>query len=399
MALPRGAILVHLGPYKTGTTAIQTSLGTHREDLRSHGVLYPGSDHRQFRPGWALLGRSPRGVAPVPMSAWDEMVREVADSDASRVCISTEDLASATPEHVAKLAADLGPDRVHVAMVVRRLDKLMPSAWQQRVKSSNEALSYDEWLTEVLADPVPSRGPGHTFWFNHGVANILSRWSGSVPAERFVLVVADETDRNQQMRTFERLLDLPDGLLTPGPRDNSSLTFDRVELYRQVNRIFDDRGWDDTIRRKLCNQGMLNGLRAAPLDPRERPIPPLPDWAVDRVAELSERRVAEVVDCGAVVLGDPDALRMPPQEREVSGDGLPEAIGIETAAHAVEGLVEAALKLERSARRAGARSAKQELQQPQQPTIEDLSSRDLLREVARRQRRRFGRRSRGAVSR
>lgn len=395
MALPTGAILVHLGPYKTGTTAIQTSLGTHREDLRRHGVLYPGTDHRQFRPGWALLGRSPRGVAPVPMSAWDEMVQEVRHSDAARVCISTEDLASATPEHVAKLTADLGRDRVHVVVVVRRLDKLMPSAWQQRVKSSNEALSYDEWLTEVLARPAPVKGPGHTFWFNHGVANILARWSESVPPERFVLVVADEADRNQQMRTFERLLDLPEGLLTPGPRDNSSLTFDRVELYRQVNRIFDDRGWDDAVRRKLCNQGMLNGLRAAPVDPLERPIPPLPGWAADRVAELSDQRVAEVVHSGAVVLGDPETLRLPKREGVDSAAQRPEAIRIETAARAVEGLVEAALKLERSARRTGARSVKR---QPRSPNVADLSSRELLREVARRQRRRFGFRSRGSLS-
>lgn len=381
--LPVGSVLVHLGPYKTGTTAIQTSLGIHREDLGRHGVLYPGTHHRQFRPGWALLGRSPRGVAPVPMSAWDDMVEEIRSSDAERVCISTEDLASATPEQVSRLVADLGPDRVHVLMVVRRLDKLMPSAWQQRVKSSNEALSYEGWLRKVLADPPRTTGPGHTFWFNHSVANILGRWSASLPAERFVLLVADEADRNQQMRTFERLLGVPEGVLAPGPRDNSSLTLERIEFYRRVNELFDDRGWDDRLRRRLCNQGMLNGLRAAPVHEGEQSIPPMPRWAAERVSVLSDERVAEVTGSGAVVLGDAEALRVSVGEHDQEFGDWPETVQMETAAKAVEGVVEAALRLERSARKAGARQAKKSFTKP--PGIESVSSRELLRVVARRQ--------------
>ena len=388
-------MLVHLGPYKTGTTAIQTSLGIHREDLRRHGVLYPGTDHRQFRPGWALLGRSPRGVEPVPMSAWDEMVAEIRDSDLARVCISTEDLASAKPEHVARLAEDIGADRIRVLMTVRRLDKLLPSAWQQRVKSSNEALSSDEWLRTVLADEPPTKGPGHTFWFNHSVANIMERWSGSIPAEQFVLLVADESDRNQQMRTFEQLLDVPAETLTPGPRDNSSLTLDRIELLRRVNQIFDERGWDDSHRRRLSNQGMLNGLRAAAPDDRESPIPWLPLWAAERVAELSADRVEEVAGSGALVIGDPESLRFSVGEHHEDFGEFPQSVSLEVAARAVEGVVEAALKLERRARKAAAKQAKAAAR-PAKPAptghpVESTRSRELLGVVVRRQLRRFRR--------
>ena len=48
-ALPDGAVLLHIGPYKTGTTAIQVSLHQHRADLAAHGVLYPGTSTRQRR--------------------------------------------------------------------------------------------------------------------------------------------------------------------------------------------------------------------------------------------------------------------------------------------------------------------------------------------------------------
>ena len=48
------AVLVHIGPYKTGTTAIQAVLAGHRTDLEQHGVSYPGEGNRHAREGWSL---------------------------------------------------------------------------------------------------------------------------------------------------------------------------------------------------------------------------------------------------------------------------------------------------------------------------------------------------------
>jgi hypothetical protein len=390
--LPEGAVLVHIGPYKTGTTAIQTSLGMHREDMARNDVLYPGRHHRQFREGWALLGKGPLGVGEVPSHEWDEMVAEVRASDAKRVCISTEDLASAGAAKAQRVVEDLGRDRVHVAIVVRRLDKLLPSAWQQRVKSSNEARTYEEWLREVLAEETPTSGPGNTFWHNHGVARLLSRWRDAVPPEQVTLIVADESDRTQLARTFERLLDLPDELLTPGPRDNTSLSLDKIELNRLVNKAFDERGWDDTHRRKLIHRGMLNGLRRANAHETDVPIPSLPKWAAERVAQLSDDRVDEVVSAGARVIGDPESLRYAVSDDAGDMPPLPETIRLETAAYAVEALVEAALDREAAARRSGVREGRKLAGARRGPPVDEVSSREMLREIARRQRARMSRR-------
>ncbi|MGC4112782.1 MAG: hypothetical protein QM747_20645 [Nocardioides sp.] len=165
--LPERAVLVHIGPYKTGTTAIQTSLHEHRDDLVAHGITYPGRFHRQMRPSWALLGRSRVGEARVPIGEWDAMADEVRAAE-GRVVISSEDFASARPQHVRRLVEDLGADRVHVLVVARRLDKLLPSAWQERVKSVNETRTYDAWLREVLG-PERDGGAARTFWHNHGL--------------------------------------------------------------------------------------------------------------------------------------------------------------------------------------------------------------------------------------
>src|SRR4051794_38174204 len=211
--LPERAVLVHIGPYKTGTTAIQSSLHEHRSELVAAGVTYPGTYHRQMRPSWALLGRSRVGEADVPGAEWDEMVAEVRRAP-GRVVISSEDFASARAEHVRRLVDDLGPDLVHVLVVARRLDKLLPSAWQERVKSVNETRTYDAWLREVLSEER-SGGAATVFWHNHDLDGLVRRWREVLPPDRVIVLVTDEADRGLQPHTFERLLGLDDGLLTP----------------------------------------------------------------------------------------------------------------------------------------------------------------------------------------
>ena len=127
--IPAGGVLVHVGPFKTGTTAIQGALQDARERLPDHGVLYPGNARRIARPGWAVLGRKQRGRDPVPIEEWEELAAEVRAASDHRVCISTEDFGSASPEQAARIVGDLGGDRVHVVAVARRLDKLLPSQW------------------------------------------------------------------------------------------------------------------------------------------------------------------------------------------------------------------------------------------------------------------------------
>jgi uncharacterized protein YbaA (DUF1428 family) len=393
LQLPAGAVLVHIGPYKTGSTAIQTTLALHRDDMAPYGVLYPGDGHRQMRPTWALIGRGASGVSDVPMSEWDELAAAVRGDSESRVVVSSEDLASAKVDHARKLVDDLGADRVHVLVVVRRLDKLFPSAWQERVKSWNETRTYDEWLREVL-DPKRESPAATTFWRNHGLQNLVGVWGQAVPPERIVLLVADESDRSRSPRTFERLLGLPDGLLTPGPRENTSLTMDKIELYRQVNQLFKDHDWSTRHRRELVYQGMLQGLRRVPDDASDVPIPKIPQWAVERVTELSRMRADQVSAHPGVVVGDPELLAQLESGPDEAFASLPVTVSMATAVAAIEAVVEASLRTERQRRRARRRKAAASAEPVAGPVsgIADAPGKDLIREVARRQRRRLGKR-------
>jgi hypothetical protein len=382
-ALPIGGVLLHIGPYKTGTTAIQVSLHQHRADLAAHGVLYPGTHTRQRRASWAAVGRIPRGAKPGGMGAWRRMLREVEESNAQRVVVSSEDFTSAPPDRVRAIVGDLGRDRVHVLMVIRPLEKLLPSAWQQRVKSARETLTVDEWLHEVLERPD---GPkGRIFWGNEGVDQLVGRYGAEVPRDRISIIVSDESDRTQQMRTFEALLGLPVGLLTPGPHDNTSLSLDRTELLRRVNLLADEREWSDSTARSLIHGGMLVDLRSQPAGPKERPIPAIPGWAVDRVTELNRERADAVRASGCRVVGDPDSLLAPPQpgEHEV----LPDQVSVALAAASVAGVVDAAIRREERFERERPTPRPPE----PRPTLESIGSRELVRELRGRARARLRR--------
>lgn len=378
--LPERAVLVHIGPYKTGTTAIQSSLHEHREELASHGVTYPGSYHRQMRPSWALLGRSRVGEAAVPEDEWAGLVDEVLAAP-GRVVISSEDFASARPRHVRKLVEDLGEDRVRVLVVARRLDRLLPSAWQERVKSVNETRRYDAWLREVLGEEREGEA-AKVFWHNHGLEELIARWSAVLPPERVIVVVTDERDRGLQPRTFERLLGLPEGLLTPGPHSNTSLSMERIEFCRQVNLAVERRGWVGSRRLNAPRRALLAGLRSAPLQSWETVIPPLPGWSDARLRELSDQRADSVAASGVTVVGDPDLLRW---QGEGIGDDLgepPASLPTEAAAGAMEQALAGMLRQLRANRPTP----------PPPPAKEPLSEatgRDLARELGRRARRRI----------
>ena len=51
-----GEVLLHIGPPKTGTTALQHSLAQARPQLKAQGVLYPGKRFSHWTPSCSALG-------------------------------------------------------------------------------------------------------------------------------------------------------------------------------------------------------------------------------------------------------------------------------------------------------------------------------------------------------
>jgi hypothetical protein len=389
LQLPAGGVLLHIGPFKTGTTAIQGALQGARDRLPEHGALYPGTARRAARPGWAVLGRKQRGRDPVPIEEWEELAAEVRAASDLRVCVSTEDFGSASPRQVERIVADLGGERVHVVAVARRLDKLLPSQWQERVKS-HDRISYHDWLRAVLGTDE-AHFSYRNFWASHDLVRTFDRWAPTVGRDRFQLVVSEEGQHELLPRLFERMLALPEGLLQLAPYRNQSLTMNGTELVRRLNEVFEDRRWPDELYFPMLQRGLMQALIEAPVPPHEDRIPPLPTWAAERVAELTERRAQQLAERGVRVVGDLEHLRPEPGTDTESEN--PDRLAVESAALAVTGAVEGACKYRNQRQRARQRELRQLRQQPPSGPQPEPSGRELLAELAHRVRRSVTRRS------
>ncbi|MDF1606186.1 hypothetical protein [Nocardioides sp. YIM 152315] len=345
LLLPAGTRLVHIGPHKTGSTAVQVAFHDAREQLAAHGVHYAGSGRRPRLAGWSIgLAGKKYGVERPPVRHWDDLVAEVAAAGDQRVCISNEDFGRATREQRQRIVDDLGGERVHVVAVARRLDSYLPSQWQERVKAG-VTLSWEDWLRIVLDRDADQRHYERmNVWRAHDVGRLLRNWTEVVGAERVTLIVNDGADRSLLPRTFERLLGLPDGLLVPDPsQSNPSLSWAEVELVRATHRAFEDLGVDRRDRDPWAAAGLVRHLQGVDL-PRATPTtPPFPDWAAEQVRQIGADRARAVRDSAVRVVGDADAL-LTREPLAVGPVDVPPALPQAAVAVAVRALVQATVE-------------------------------------------------------
>ncbi|MEP9362461.1 hypothetical protein ABLE68_05805 [Nocardioides sp. CN2-186] len=387
LLLPENAVLLHIGPFKTGSTALQSALWARRDEMAPYGVAYPGRWRRLFGVGHALMRWAPRGHAVPDVSVWDEFAAQVRALDDVRVCLSTEDFGRLQKiERSRKIAEDLGADRLHIVYVARRFDRLLPSHWQERIKS-HDTRSYDEWLQAVLLGD--DKDEAHrSFWSSNDINRVASLWLDFVPAERFTVITTDDSDRALLLRVFESMLGLPDGFLTLDTNSNASLSYNATELLRRLNGVFEERGWDDRAYAELVQRGLVASLQEGDRSELDERIPPVPAWAAEHVAARSQGRIDAIRSLGLNVVGDLDTLATPVSSGGADRPVEVDLVSLDTASRAVVGVVTASLREEERQRDKAdraRRAADAQVSAPGGPAVAHTSSRAMLREIGRRQ--------------
>ena len=79
-----GTRLLHIGPHKTGTTAVQGALHLARERLAARGVVYPGRGRQPLWPILAVTGQPALLGGPRPEISYWENARSLAKVLAKR---------------------------------------------------------------------------------------------------------------------------------------------------------------------------------------------------------------------------------------------------------------------------------------------------------------------------
>jgi hypothetical protein len=337
--LEPGTRLLHIGPHKTGTTAIQGALHLARERLAAEGVVYPGRGRQPLWPILAVTGQPALlgGTRP-EISYWDNLVREIRAAGDQRVVLSSEFFAEADDATARRVIADLGGARVHVVVTLRSLTRILPSQWQQYLQNGFH-FRYLEWLEGILNDPPRTPTPG--FWRRHRHDALVTRWAAENGPENLTVIVLDESDRLMLLRVFESMLGLPGGFLVPEETAaNRSLTAAETELVRLLNEEFSRRDWPHRNYARFMRYGAVEHMKTARQPSPHEPRIVTPAWAVARAGQISAEMAARIEALGVNIVGDLSSLgTLPGDGADPAGDGgsAPLMLPVEAAARATLG--------------------------------------------------------------
>jgi hypothetical protein len=161
-------IVLHIGVYKTGTTAVQSFLARHRSALAGRGVLYPESftrfDAHHPLP-WALgVGHRDKDSSVRPDEVVRAILQEADSARADTVILSSEEFLNLeAAERLPKLKRLFDGHEIEILIYLRRQDSLLLSTYGQHVrmysirfsgtisdfllKHSNFLIKYNYWQT------------------------------------------------------------------------------------------------------------------------------------------------------------------------------------------------------------------------------------------------------------
>lgn len=369
LLLPPRARLLHIGPPKTGSTALQTAAAAHRAELLAHGVRYPGRRKSQRPAIAAFLGRQigfvsgeSAGTAVPDRTEWDALMAEIEADGERRIWLGHEYAAGSDDATAARMVEALGP-RAHVVITLRDYGSMLPSIWQEYNKAGNTGL-FDDWLRRVLAVPRPAEIVD-SFHRRHDQGQLIRRWAQAAGRENVTVVVADPSNHVHMFDAFSDMLGLPRELLrsaaASASHDNRSLSVPELEMLRRLNEVTRAHGveWPDYQRYVVRGAARRMLRERRPGTTEQRLL--IPAWARERVAEEAVRHAEEIAASSVRIVGDVSLLARAPRVRR---DDEPEhqdveLVSVDAAVEALAGLLSMTLTGTRDFRpKRGARAAR-----------------------------------------
>jgi hypothetical protein len=381
-ALPDGGRLLHIGMPKTGTTALQGALHNARPKLEELGVHNSGRGRHEMKTALVAAGTLPDYWDDRAdwEARWDALSADFASSDARVTFWSSESLSQATPDRIRHIADRLGAD-TRIVLTLRPLAPLLVSQWQEVLRRrGTEPL--EEWLRKHF-DSVRPDGTVVAEWervmpqiHRFSLRRVIEQWGPVFGEENIVLVVPAPGDRLGNFRVFESLMGVPE-ILEPPVMDNASLPFPEAEMLRAFNNVYTDRGGEHPTW--MFAVGNIARPRLRSLAGRATPYGiTAPRWAAERGNEYTADWIAAVRESDVTVVGDLDHLLVDPARFPESVDA-PTEVSVATAGELMDIAFAAALELGTRQGAAG------------RPDLSSYGGRELLREAARRARRRLRR--------
>ena len=342
-------VYVHVGPFKTGTTYLQSLLTANAGRLREQGVLYPGGTFAsQSRAIHDALGResmpaSDRSIA----GKWDRLADEIRNWPGSSAVLSQETLSAAERNDVARLYEQIASPDVHVIYTARDLSRVAPAMWQTSLRSRHTA-TWAEYVAALRSPNRFSRKAGRHFWRCQDAAAVLDLWRRHVPVANLHVVTVPRPGSPPELlwQRFCQVLGVDtDGHDLEPRRANPSLGAAEAELLRRLNARL--TGSD------INPKNWLYGIRWVARELEQRPgavrfalSPEDFSW----ISARAEKIVAALRKGGYPVVGDLDELLPQPGPDDARLPGASRDASIASEAEILDAAVDA---LERAVRHLG----------------------------------------------
>ncbi len=329
-------LLIHIGHYKTGTTALQVFFGQNRDFLAGHGIDYPdiwyhNSKHSAFAfailraAGVEKLMHGYQGPTP-PAEMWQQLYDHVMASPQPLTLISSEEFMRMgefprAQEILAQvLAARPEGLKIRAIAYLREPQAHIRSWYNQLVK-----------MGFPLADLNSSlRGEIETIHYDYRRA--FSPWVEGLGAENVLIrsYVKDPEKPDALHRDFLATIgvDLPEGMIEPGRDPNPRLDDRLIELVRLMQNMEFPRPVISAIRKRaarfleqqdcLVPEGDAGGIETVRQKAREGLswLAELPGTAVpietyaNRLPEVESEAVRDINLLAGFVLSEVTQLRL-----------------------------------------------------------------------------------------
>jgi hypothetical protein len=229
--------LIHIGPFKTGTTYLQHAFTQLRPELAARGIDYPGAWgglHGHHTLAAALADDGDASLAE-PFGALNR-------SGADTVLLSSEEFAKLNDAAVRRLHALLGGAPATVVFYCRRWSELIPSLWREAIKHGS-LTTLPEFTVSCLADPLATEEIN----FEH----VLARYSAVFGPRALRLVSYNgvlEARMDLLSHFCQHFLNWPNPPPTGLDRVNESLDMVDTEIIRALNALEWTRAREDRER-------------------------------------------------------------------------------------------------------------------------------------------------------
>jgi hypothetical protein len=233
-----GRVVLHIGAMKTGTSYLQSVLGSNPTALEDAGFTFLGGK-------FGIQARAVRDVLNLPKAPqknkvrWAALADEAQKLDGRTGIVSMEFLSFAGPRHVRAFLEPLQGLEVEVILTVRDQFRVIPAQWQTYTRNFGQ----DDWES-YLRHIEPSKfsrekSRAHrTFHRAQDVLPTLDRWcaTGQVSATHVMTVPAPGAAREELWHRFRSATGIPEVAVdVEAVHENESLGFGSCDFLRRVN--------------------------------------------------------------------------------------------------------------------------------------------------------------------